>query len=57
MRQSDEVVREVLKAGAWGYVLKSDADQNLVAAVQMLLQHKPFLTPAVTDLVLLRYRN
>src|SRR5262245_33995895 len=29
MHQSDEVVREVLKAGARGYVLKSDADQNL----------------------------
>ena len=57
MHQSDEVVREVLKAGARGYVLKSDADQNLVAAVEMLLQHKPFLTSDVTDVVLLRYLN
>jgi len=57
MHQSDEVVREVLHAGARGYVLKSDADQSLVAAVETLRQHKPFLTPVVTDLVLFRYRN
>jgi DNA-binding NarL/FixJ family response regulator len=57
MHQSDEVVREVLHAGARGYVLKSDADQSLVAAVETLRQHKPFLTSVVTDLVLFRYRN
>jgi len=55
MHQSEEVVREVLKAGARGYVLKSDADQNLIAAVEMLLQHKPFLTPNVTDVVLSKF--
>src|SRR5438445_13359715 len=52
MHQSQEVVAEVLKAGAPGYVLKSDADQNLIAAMEALLQHKPFLTLGVTDLVL-----
>jgi DNA-binding NarL/FixJ family response regulator len=57
MHRSDEVVREVLKAGARAYVLKSDADQNLVVAVEMLLQHKPFLTSDVTDVVLLKYLN
>ncbi len=55
MHHSDEVVHEVLKAGARGYVLKSDADQSLVVAVEMLLQHKPFLTPDVTDVVLTNY--
>jgi DNA-binding NarL/FixJ family response regulator len=57
MHQSDEVVREVLKAGARGYVLKSDADQNLIAAVETLLKHKPFLTSDVTDVVLQQYVN
>ncbi len=57
MHQSEEVVREVLNAGARGYVLKSDADENLVAAVEMLLEHKPFLTSDVTDVVLLKYLN
>ena len=57
MHQSEEVVREVLHVGARGYVLKSDADVHLIAAVETLLQHKPFLTPTVTDLVLGEYLN
>ena len=57
MHQSEEVVREVLQAGARAYVLKSDADQNLVAAIEALLQHKPFLTSNVTDVVLSDYLN
>ncbi len=52
MHQSEELARDVLQAGARGYVLKSDADENLIAAVDSLRQHKPFLTPAVTEFVL-----
>jgi len=52
MHHSEELAREVLKAGARGYVLKSDADQNLISAVDSLRQHKPFLTAAVTEFVL-----
>ncbi|HYR84467.1 MAG TPA: response regulator transcription factor [Terriglobia bacterium] len=57
MHQSEEVVAEVLKAGARGYVLKSDADQNLVTAIEALLQHKPFLSSNVTEVVLSEYVN
>ena len=57
MHQSEEVVAEVLKAGARGYVLKSDADEHLVAAIETLLQHKPFLSPNVTDMILSDYLN
>jgi DNA-binding NarL/FixJ family response regulator len=52
MHQSEELARDVLQAGARGYVLKSDADENLIAAVENLQQHKPFLTPTVTEFVL-----
>jgi DNA-binding NarL/FixJ family response regulator len=52
MHQSEELARDVLQAGARGYVLKSDADENLIAAVDSLRQHKPFLTSVVTELVL-----
>lgn len=52
MHQSEQLMREVLEAGARGYVLKSDADQNLIAALDSLRQHKPFLTPRVTEFVL-----
>jgi len=52
MHHSEELARTVLQAGARGYVLKSDADHSLVAAVENLRQHKPFLTPTVTEFVL-----
>jgi DNA-binding NarL/FixJ family response regulator len=52
MHHSEQLASEVLQAGARGYVLKSDADQNLIAAVDSLSQHKPFLTSTVTEFVL-----
>src|SRR5438093_7909965 len=52
MHQSEELARNALQAGARGYVLKSDADENLIAAVESLRQHKPFLTARVTEFVL-----
>jgi DNA-binding NarL/FixJ family response regulator len=52
MHHSEELARDVLQAGARGYVLKSDADENLIAAVESLRQHKPFLTSRVTEVVL-----
>ena len=52
MHHSDELARNVLAAGARGYVLKSDADQSLIAAVDCLRQHKPFLTSTVAAFVL-----
>lgn len=52
MHHSEELAREVLKAGARGYVLKSDADESLIAAVDALRQHKPFLTSGVTEFML-----
>jgi DNA-binding NarL/FixJ family response regulator len=55
MHQSEELARDVLQAGARGYVLKSDADENLIAAVDHLRQHKPFLTSTVTEFVLDAY--
>jgi DNA-binding NarL/FixJ family response regulator len=52
MHHSEELARDVLRAGARGYILKSDADENLITAVDTLRQHKPFLTSAVTGFVL-----
>jgi len=52
MHHSEELAREVLQAGARGYILKSDADDNLIAAVEALRQHKPFLTSGVTEFML-----
>jgi DNA-binding NarL/FixJ family response regulator len=52
MHHSEELARSALQAGARGYVLKSDADQSLIAAIESLRQHKPFLTSTVTEFVL-----
>src|ERR1700674_1206137 len=52
MHHLEELVRDVLRTGARGYVLKADADENLIAAVDSLRQHKPFLTSTVTEFVL-----
>ena len=50
--ENDELVREVLRAGARGYVLKSDASSHLVSAVDALIMHQPFLTPGVSKTLL-----
>jgi DNA-binding NarL/FixJ family response regulator len=50
--ESDELVREVLRAGAKGYVLKSDAGRILVAALQALLGGGSFFTSNVARIVL-----
>jgi len=57
MHESEQVLRESLAAGARGYVLKADAGRTLVAAVDALRQHKPFLTPTAADMVLADYRR
>jgi DNA-binding NarL/FixJ family response regulator len=52
MHESEQVVREVLASGARGYVLKSDAGRDLVAAAEALCQNRPFFTPKVSEMVL-----
>jgi DNA-binding NarL/FixJ family response regulator len=44
MHFSEELAREVLRAGALGYVLKSDADTELLAAVDHARRRLPFFT-------------
>jgi DNA-binding NarL/FixJ family response regulator len=55
MHESEQLVRDVLHAGARGYVVKSDARRDLVAAVEALSQHKAFLSPGVAGTVLKDY--
>lgn len=52
MHESEQVVREVLEAGARGFLLKSDAGRDLVAAVEALQRHKTFFTSKVAEMVL-----
>ena len=52
LTDSDQVIREALDAGARGFVLKSDAARDLVAAVEALQSKRMYFTPRVNDLVL-----
>ncbi len=53
--ESEQVIREVLDAGAVGYLLKSDAGRILVTAVEALLENRPFFTSKIARLVLEGY--
>ena len=52
MHESEDLVREVLAAGARGYLLKSDAADQLVPAVESLAKHRPFFTGRISEVVL-----
>jgi DNA-binding NarL/FixJ family response regulator len=47
MHASEGTVHAALKAGAHGYVLKSDAAAQLLAAVEALSRHRPYFTKGV----------
>jgi DNA-binding NarL/FixJ family response regulator len=53
--ESEQLIREVLGAGAQGYVLKSDAGRILVGAVEALLDGRTFFTSTVARMVLEGY--
>jgi DNA-binding NarL/FixJ family response regulator len=48
---SDQLIREIVDAGALGYVLKSDSDHDLVVAVESLARHKPFFTSQASEVI------
>jgi DNA-binding NarL/FixJ family response regulator len=52
MHDSEQVMREVLHAGARGLVLKSDADRDLVEAVEAVARKRHFFTARLSELVL-----
>lgn len=52
MHDSDALVGELLEAGARAYLLKSDAKQYLIAAVEALAKHHPFFTGRVSEQLL-----
>lgn len=56
MHSSEELIQSCLRAGAQGYILKSDAERDLIAAVRALTHNKTFFTEAATSLVLENFR-
>ena len=52
MHHTDNLVREIIETGAKGYIIKSDSERSLVAAVEALSAHKPFFTSCATEIML-----
>jgi DNA-binding NarL/FixJ family response regulator len=44
VHETDELIREVVSAGARGYLMKTDTSLNLVAAIESLAEHQPYFT-------------
>jgi len=53
--EGEPLIRQLLEAGARGYLLKSDARRFLIAAVEALAHHQPFFTGRVSEALLNAY--
>jgi DNA-binding NarL/FixJ family response regulator len=52
MHDSEQVIEDVLKAGARGYILKTDAASDLLLAIEALLAGQTFFTRKAAQIVL-----
>jgi DNA-binding NarL/FixJ family response regulator len=52
MHDSEQVIRKILQVGARGLVLKSDADRDLLEAVEAVAEHRHFFSARVAELIL-----
>src|SRR5450755_398044 len=57
MHKDSVYVREILRAGARGYLLKDSISSDLLAAVRAVARGEGYLSPGVSDAVLNDYRR
>ena len=57
MHDNDALIEDLLMAGARGYLLKSDANQHLIDAIEALSLHKPFFSAKVSEALLESFRQ
>jgi two-component system response regulator NreC len=57
MHKDSVYVREILRAGARGYLLKDSISSDLLAAVRAIARGEGYLSPGVSDAVLNDYRR
>jgi DNA-binding NarL/FixJ family response regulator len=50
--QRESEIRDVIHAGARGYVLRSDADEQIIQAVEALAQHRSFFSDQISATLL-----
>ncbi|MCX8474654.1 MAG: response regulator transcription factor [Sphingomonas sp.] len=55
MHEREDLVLEVLRAGARGYVLKSDTEKHLLAAIDALSIHRPYFSGVISETLLERF--
>ncbi len=57
MHKDSVYVREILRAGARGYLLKDAIDTDLIAAVRSVAKGDGYISPSVSEAVLSDYRK
>ena len=57
MHKDSVYVREILRAGAQGFLLKDASDSDLITAVRAVGQGQGYISPAVSEAVLSDYRR
>jgi DNA-binding NarL/FixJ family response regulator len=57
MHSSAKVVRAAIQAGACAYVVKSDAEQELLDAIESVRQHRRYLTNQLSNAVVNAFVN
>ena len=57
MHKDSVYVREILRAGARGYLLKDSDDEDLLRAIRAVSRGEAFLSPAISNAVLTDYRK
>jgi DNA-binding NarL/FixJ family response regulator len=55
MHANESIVADALRAGARGYLLKSDCDSRLIDALRALARHQPYFAPAISETLLGNY--
>jgi DNA-binding NarL/FixJ family response regulator len=55
MHDREEMILDVLQAGARGFVFKSDSETHLFAAIDALSIHRPYFSGAISETLLERY--
>jgi len=52
MHDREDIVMEILRAGVRGFVLKSDTERHLIAALDALSIRRPYFSGAISDALL-----
>jgi RNA polymerase sigma factor (sigma-70 family) len=57
MHRDPVYVREALRVGAKGYLVKDDTEENLLSAIRNVAKGNAFLSPSIADVVVTDFRK